>query len=117
MARAYLSDRGITDEMVGRFRIGYAPGDGQSLVRQFQGAGFDADAVEKSGFIWMNAETQRPFDRFRRRIIFPISNDAGKVVAFAGRALGDDQPKYLNSPETAIYTKRDRKSTRLNSSH
>ena len=105
MARAYLGDRGITDEMVGRFRIGYAPGDGQSLVRQFQGAGFDTDAVEKSGLILMNAETQRPFDRFRRRIIFPIANDAGKVVAFAGRALGDDQPKYLNSPETAIYTK------------
>jgi DNA primase len=61
--------------------------------------------VEKSGLILVDAERQRPYDRFRRRIIFPISNDAGKVVAFAGRALGDDQPKYLNSPETAIYTK------------
>src|ERR1017187_10510805 len=49
MARAYLADRGITDEVVGRFRIGYAPGDGQGLVRQFQGAGFDQEAVEKSG--------------------------------------------------------------------
>ncbi len=105
LARAYLGDRGITDEMVGRFRIGYAPGDGQGLVRQFTGAGFDKEAVEKSGLILVNAETQRPYDRFRRRIIFPIANDTGKVVAFAGRALGDDQPKYLNSPETAIYTK------------
>ncbi len=105
MARAYLSDRGITDEMVGRFRIGYAPGDGQSLLRQFTGSAFDRDAMEKSGLILVNAETERPYDRFRRRIIFPIANDAGKVVAFAGRALGDDQPKYLNSPETPIYTK------------
>ena len=105
MARAYLADRGMTDEVVGRFRIGYAPGDGQGLVRQFSGAGFDQEAMEKSGLILVDAERQRPYDRFRRRIIFPIANDAGKVVAFAGRALGDDQPKYLNSPETAIYTK------------
>ena len=105
MARAYLADRGITDEVVGRFRLGFAPGDGQGLVRQFSGAGFEQEAIEKSGLILVDAERQRPYDRFRRRIIFPISNDAGKVVAFAGRALGDDQPKYLNSPETAIYTK------------
>ena len=50
-------------------------------------------------------EGKRRFDRFRRRIIFPIANESGKVVAFGGRALGDDQPKYLNSPETPIYTK------------
>jgi len=105
MARAYLADRGITDEVVGRFRLGFAPGDGQGLVRQFSGAGFEQEAIEKSGLILVDAERQRPYDRFRRRIIFPVSNDAGKVVAFAGRALGDDQPKYLNSPETAIYTK------------
>jgi DNA primase len=52
-----------------------------------------------------DAERNRRYDRFRRRIIFPIANDSGKVVAFAGRALGDEQPKYLNSPETPIYTK------------
>ncbi len=104
-ARAYLADRGITDEMVGRFRIGYAPGDGQGLVRHLSGPNADRDVMEKSGLILVDAERQRPYDRFRRRIIFPVSNDAGKVVAFAGRALGDDQPKYLNSPETAIYTK------------
>jgi DNA primase len=105
MARAYLADRGMTDEVVGRFRIGYAPGDGQGLVRQLTGAGFEKEDLEKSGLIIFDAERQRPYDRFRRRIIYPIANDAGKVVAFAGRALGDDQPKYLNSPETAIYTK------------
>jgi DNA primase len=105
MARAYLADRGITDEMVGRFRLGYALGDGQGLVRQLSGSDFDKETLEKSGLIIFDAERQRPYDRFRRRIIYPIANDAGKVVAFAGRALGDDQPKYLNSPETAIYTK------------
>jgi DNA primase len=105
MARAYLADRGISDEMVGRFRLGFAPSDGQGLVRHFSGAGFDQETLEKSGLIQADAERRRPYDRFRRRVIFPISNDAGKVVAFAGRALGDDQPKYLNSPETAIYTK------------
>ena len=105
MARAYLADRGITDEVVGRFRIGYAPGDGQGLFRQLAGGDFDKETLEKSGLILYDAERQRPYDRFRRRIIYPIANDAGKVVAFAGRALGEDQPKYLNSPETAIYTK------------
>jgi DNA primase len=105
MARAYLADRGMTDEVVGRFRIGYAPADGQGLVRQFTGSDFEKDVLEKSGLIIYDAERQRTYDRFRRRIIYPIANDAGKVVAFAGRALGDDQPKYLNSPETAIYTK------------
>jgi DNA primase len=104
LARAYLADRGMTDEVVGRFRIGYAPGDGQGLLRQL-GADFEKETLEKSGLIIFDAERQRPYDRFRRRIIYPIANDTGKVVAFAGRALGDDQPKYLNSPETAIYTK------------
>src|SRR5208283_5078852 len=98
------ADRGMTDEVVGRFRIGYAPGDGQGLLRQLS-TSFEKEALEKSGLIIVDAERGRPYDRFRRRIIYPIANDAGKVVAFAGRALGDDQPKYLNSPETAIYTK------------
>ena len=105
MARAYLADRGMTDEVVGRFRIGYAPGDAQGLLRHVSGLNFDKESLEKSGLIVYDTERQRQYDRFRRRIIYPIANDAGKVVAFAGRALGDDQPKYLNSPETAIYTK------------
>jgi DNA primase len=74
-------------------------------LRQLSGSDFEKETLEKSGLIIFDAERQRPYDRFRRRIIYPIANDAGKVVAFAGRALGDDQPKYLNSPETAIYTK------------
>jgi DNA primase len=69
------------------------------------GAGNEPELLEKSGLVVRDAERDRHFDRFRRRIIFPIANDSGKVVAFAGRALGDEQPKYLNSPETPIYTK------------
>jgi DNA primase len=123
LARAYLEDRGLTDEVVGRFRLGYAPGDGQALTRHLSGAlremvqsgaldrmaqggtGSESELLEKSGLVGRDAERSRLYDRFRRRIIFPIANDSGKVVAFAGRALGDEQPKYLNSPETPIYTK------------
>jgi DNA primase len=105
LARAYLEDRGLTDEVVGRFRLGYAPADGQALTRHLTGAGYEAELLEKSGLVVRDAERNRHYDRFRRRIIFPIANDSGKVVAFAGRALGDEQPKYLNSPETPIYTK------------
>ncbi len=105
LARAYLEDRGLSDEVVGRFRLGYAPGDGQALTRHLSGAGYESELLEKSGLVGLDAERNRRYDRFRRRIIFPIANDSGKVVAFAGRALGDEQPKYLNSPETPIYTK------------
>jgi DNA primase len=105
LARAYLADRGVTDETVGRFRFGYAPGDGQAVTRYLTDAGFEKEFLEKSGLVIFDAERQRFYDRFRRRIIFPIANETGRVVAFAGRALGDEQPKYLNSPETPIYTK------------
>jgi DNA primase len=105
LARAYLEDRGLADEVVGRFRLGYAPADGQALIHHLAGAGYEPELLEKSGLVVRDAERNRHYDRFRRRIIFPIANDSGKIVAFAGRALGDEQPKYLNSPETPIYTK------------
>ena len=105
LARAYLEDRGLTDEVVDRFRLGYAPADGQALIRHLAGAGHESELLEKSGLVVRDNERNRYYDRFRRRITFAIANDNGKVVAFAGRALGDEQPKYLNSPETPIYTK------------
>jgi DNA primase len=104
-ARAYLADRGVSDEVVGRFRLGYASSEGRALWHHLSAAGFEAEVLGKSGLILCDAEGKRPFDRFRRRIMFPISNESGKVVAFGGRALGEDQPKYLNSPETPIYVK------------
>jgi DNA primase len=113
-ARAYLLDRGLKDEVIGRFLLGYAPRDGRALTRHLSGFGFDDAALEKTGLVLSPAPSgtglrdaggQRRFDRFRGRIIFPIANESGKVIAFGGRALGDEQPKYLNSPETPIYVK------------
>ena len=104
-ARGYLADRGLGDETIARFRLGYAPSHGQGLTRHLLDLGFEVETAEKSGLVLRDQEGKRHFDRFRRRIMFPISNESGKVVAFGGRALGDDQPKYLNSPETPIYTK------------
>lgn len=104
-AKGYLMDRGLGDETLALFRLGYAPSDGQTLALRLAEAGFPAELMETSGLVAPGREGQKPFDRFRRRVIFPIENESGKVIAFAGRALGDEQPKYLNSPETPIYTK------------
>jgi DNA primase len=104
-ARAYLLDRGLKDEVIGRFLLGYAPRDGRALTRHLDSLGFDDAMLEKTGLVLRDAGGSRRFDRFRGRIIFPIANESGKVIAFGGRALGDEQPKYLNSPETPIYTK------------
>jgi DNA primase len=104
-ARAYLLDRGLKDEVIGRFLLGYAPRDGRALTQHLSSSGFGDALLEKTGLVLRDAGGNRRFDRFRGRIIFPIANESGKVIAFGGRALGDEQPKYLNSPETPIYTK------------
>ena len=102
-ARAYLEDRGLDNDALARFGIGYAPSGGDLLLRHFRGKYPEKSLVE-SGLISRD-QSGRLFDRFRRRITFPIANESAKIVAFGARALGDDQPKYLNSPETAIYSK------------
>jgi len=102
-ARAYLEDRGLDAETITRFGIGYAPAGGDVLFRYLKQKYADKLLAE-SGLI-SRGESGKPFDRFRRRITFPIANESGKIVAFGCRALGDDQPKYLNSPETPIYSK------------
>jgi DNA primase len=102
-ARAYLEDRGIDATAMDRFGIGYAPSGGDVLLRHFKSK-YSEKLLMESGLI-SRGENGRMFDRFRRRITFPISNESGKIVAFGCRALGDDMPKYLNSPETPIYSK------------
>ena len=102
-ARAYLADRGLNDAAIERFGIGYAPSGGDALLRQLKQK-YSEKLIEASGLVSRDANG-RPFDRFRRRIMFPIANESGKIVAFGGRALGDDMPKYLNSSETPIYSK------------
>jgi DNA primase len=103
-ARAYLEDRGLNAEALSRFGIGYAPSGGDALLRSLKQKYAEKLLVE-SGLISRDQNGGRLFDRFRRRITFPIANESGKIVAFGCRALGDDQPKYLNSPETPIYSK------------
>jgi DNA primase len=102
-ARAYLEDRGLDKETITRFGIGYAPSGGDVLLRHLKSK-YNEKLLVDSGLVSRD-QGGRLFDRFRRRITFPISNESGKIVAFGCRALGDDQPKYLNSPETPIYSK------------
>ena len=102
-ARAYLEDRGLDKDAVSRFGIGYAPSGGDLLLRHLKSK-YPEKLFVDSGLISRD-QGGKLFDRFRRRITFPISNESGKIVAFGCRALGDDQPKYLNSPESPIYSK------------
>jgi DNA primase len=103
LARAYLDDRGSDKATIDGFGIGYAPSGGDLLLRHLKGK-YAEKLLAESGLMSRD-QGGRLFDRFRRRITFPIANESGKVVAFGCRALGDDQPKYLNSPETPIYSK------------
>ena len=102
-ARAYLEDRGMDKDAIARFGIGYAPSGGDLLLRHLK-IKYPEKLLVESGLISRD-QSGRLFDRFRRRITFPIANESAKIVAFGARALGDDQPKYLNSPETPIYSK------------
>jgi len=105
-ARAYLAKRGVPQEMIETFGIGFADPAGQALVRRFSDRGFVPDQMEMSGLVRRRQEGSGFYDTFRGRLMFPIHNESGKVIAFGGRALqADQQPKYVNSPETPIYRK------------
>src|ERR1700726_2003289 len=86
-----------------KFGLGFAPSSGDALLR-FLKQKYPEKLLESSGLL-SREQSGRFFDRFRRRIMFPIANEGAKVIAFGGRAMGDDMPKYLNSPETPIYSK------------
>src|SRR6516164_7324599 len=102
-ARAYLEDRGLDKQTIAQFGIGYAPSGGDILLRLLKQK-YAEKLLAESGLVSRD-QSGRLFDRFRRRITFPIANDSSKIVAFGARALADEQPKYLNSPETPIYSK------------
>lgn len=104
VAYAYLEDRGLDREAIKRFGLGFAPSAGDTLFR-FLKQKYPEKLLEVSGIVSREQSGNRFYDRFRRRIMFPIANEAGKVIAFGGRAMGDDMPKYMNSPETPIYSK------------
>jgi len=103
VAFAYLEDRGLDSDAMARFGLGYAPSSGDALLRQLKRK-YPEKLLESSG-LFSRDPRGRLYDRFRRRITFPIANESGKVIAFGGRALGDEMPKYLNSPETPVYSK------------
>jgi len=104
-AKEYLHSRGITDEIIKQFRIGFSPDSWDSLLNHLKEKGADEKLIEQSGLVSVNEEKERVFDRFRGRIMFPVLDVNGDPVAFGARAMGDDQPKYLNSPETPAYVK------------
>ncbi|HVG38006.1 MAG TPA: DNA primase [Pyrinomonadaceae bacterium] len=104
-AREYLRGRGITEETRALFRLGYAPDRWDGLSAHLEKEGASAAEIEKSGLV-VKKERGGYYDRFRGRVIFPVLDAVGKPVAFGGRTLAHDgEPKYLNSPETAAYTK------------
>jgi len=105
-ARAYLSQRGVSEETIEKFGLGYSLPSGRALLRLFEERGFLSDQFEESGLVGKRQDGSGYYDRFRNRLMFPIHNETGKIIAFGGRALTkDDEPKYLNSPETPIYKK------------
>jgi DNA primase len=106
-ARDYLAKRGVTADAIKLFRIGAAPELWDDTVNWARSKSFDLATVEKGGLILRKEGGEHYYDRFRGRLMFPICNEQGRVVAFSGRVLpGDDSPrKYVNSPETPIFTK------------
>ncbi|MEO8648529.1 MAG: DNA primase, partial [Acidobacteriota bacterium] len=104
-ARVYLDSRGISPETQKAFRIGYSPDSWDALLTKLRETGASDELIEQSGLVSVNEEKNRVFDRFRGRIMFPVLDASGDPVAFGARAMGSDEPKYLNSPETPAYTK------------
>jgi DNA primase len=105
-AREYLAKRGLTGETALLFGLGYAPDAWDSLTSHLRGQGYTLDEILAAGLA-VAGERGRPFDRFRRRVIFPIHTVGGKIAGFGGRILGEGEPKYLNSPETPVFNKRE----------
>ena len=104
-AREYLKRRGVAPELAAHFGLGYADRSNRNLLRALESQGFSADQMVTAGLAGRR-EDGSVYERFRNRLMFPIHNEPGKVVAFGGRALDpNDDAKYLNSPETPIYTK------------
>jgi len=104
-ALEYLKKRGLTDETIQKLRIGYAFNSWNSLLAFFQAKNAPVSLLEKGGLVLPGQKSGEYYDRFRGRIIFPIFSLTGKVVAFGGRTVVDAEPKYLNSPDTPLYSK------------
>ncbi|WP_374717947.1 DNA primase [Neobacillus sp.] len=104
-ALEYLLERGFTKESIDKFQIGYSLNSWDFVVKFLAKRDFSPEWMEKAGLIIKREKDGTYFDRFRDRIMFPIFDRHGQTIAFSGRSLGADEPKYLNSPETAIFNK------------
>ena len=102
----YVSGRGIEDEAVKRFCIGYSLNSWDSALNKVNANKFDTETLENLGIILKRQKGSGFYDRFRNRLMFPIHNETGSVIGFGARSLDDSQPKYLNSPESKIFNKR-----------
>lgn len=98
----YLKRRGLSGEIAARFGVGYAPDAWHALEQCFRD--YKSPVLERAGLVTENDEGRR-YDRFRDRIMFPIANQAGQIIGFGGRVIGEGEPKYLNSPETPVFEK------------
>ncbi|MDC9590013.1 DNA primase [Xenorhabdus sp. XENO-10] len=103
-ARQYLAQRGLSEEIIHRFAIGFAPAGWDNALKRFAHNEEDRKQLNDAGMLVTN-DNGRTYDRFRERVMFPIRDRRGRVIAFGGRVLGDALPKYLNSPETEIFHK------------
>jgi DNA primase len=101
----YLAGRGVSDETRRQFHLGYAPNSWDALTNYLLERGASRTQIERSGLVTLKDTGPGFYDRFRGRLMFPICDAQGRVIAFGGRILGEGEPKYLNSPETALYTK------------
>lgn len=106
-ALKYLADRGLSEQTIKEFRIGFADDSWDSLLTELRALGTDEQVLRQSGLVSVSEDGEKVFDRFRGRIIFPVLNVNGFPVAFGARILAAGEPKYLNSPETPAYTKGD----------
>jgi DNA primase len=104
VARDYMTKRGMDETIIKEFRVGYSPDEWRNLKDYYDRNGVPLALVEKAGLI-IGRDNGQFYDRFRGRLIFPIVDLAGNVIAFGGRVLGEGEPKYLNSPESPVYSK------------
>ncbi len=104
-AKEYLKRRGLSGEVIDAFGIGYVPPGWTHVLDYLKASGISESMAVDTGLVIYNEDKRSHYDRFRHRIMFPIRNTKGQVIAFGGRVLNNDKPKYINSPETALFNK------------
>ncbi|BAO00271.1 DnaG protein [Candidatus Pantoea carbekii] len=105
IAQQYLAQRGVNNKIIQQFAIGYAPIGWDNLLKNFGQTQKNRELLIKAGMVVSNNKNSTCYDRFRNRIMFPIRDKYGRVIGFGGREINNGQPKYLNSPQTAIFHK------------